>query len=109
MNDDPQLRELLRASLPEAEVPRRFNAEVWQRIQARSEASANRVWARWFELVAGLSSRPGFAAVALMLAVGAGAGAATLQAAESNERGRSELALRHLATLDPYVHLAAKP
>ncbi len=44
-----------------------------------------------------------------MLAVGAGAGAATLQAADLNERGRSELALRHLATLDPYVHLAAKP
>ena len=109
MNDDPQLRELLRTSLPESEVPARFRAEVWQRIQARSAASANRGWARWFELVAGLFSRPAFAAVALMLAVGAGAGAATLQAAESNERGRSELALRHLATLDPYVHLAANP
>ena len=109
MNDDSQLRELLRASLPEADVSSRFNADVWQRIQARSAASANRGWARWFEWVAGLFSRPAFAAVALMLAVCAGAGAATLQAAESNERGRSELALRHLATLDPYVHLAAKP
>ena len=109
MNDDSPLRELLRASLPEAQVPSRFNADVWQRIQARSAASASRGWARWLEMVSGLFSRPAFAAMALLLAVGAGAGAATLRAAESNERGRSELALRHIATLDPYVHLAAKP
>ena len=109
MNDDSQLRELLRASLPETNVSSRFNADVWQRIQARSAASANRGWVWWLEVVAGLFSRPSFAVLALMLAVGAGAGAATLQAADVNERDRSELALRHLATLDPYVHLAAKP
>lgn len=109
MNDDSQLRELLRASLPEAAVPNRFNAEVWQRIQGRSAASANRGWARWFELLSALFSRPAFAVMAVLFAVGAGTGAATLRAADSNERGRSELALRHIATLDPYVHLAAKP
>ncbi len=109
MNDDSQLRELLRSSLPEAQVPNRFNAEVWQRIQARSAVSANRWWVRCFELESGLFTRPAFAAVALLISVGAGAGAATLRAAESNERGRSELALRHIATLDPYVHLEAKP
>ena len=109
MNDDSPLRELLRAALPDTEVPNRFNADVWQRIQARSAASTNRGWTRWFELVSGLFSRPAFAAAALVLAVSVGAGAATFQAAESNERGRSELALRHIATLDPYVHLAARP
>lgn len=109
MNDDPQLREVLRASLPEAEVPNRFNADVWQRIQVRSAVSANRGWARWFESVSALFSRPAFAAVALLISVGAGAGAATIKAADSNERDRSELALRHIATLDPYAHLVAKP
>jgi hypothetical protein len=108
MNDDSQLRDLLRASLPEAEVPTRFNAEVWQRIQARSAASANRWWVRWFESVPVLFARPAFAAVVLLVSVGAAAGAATFQAAEMNARGRSELALRHIAALDPYVHLAAK-
>ena len=109
MNDDSQLRELLRTSLPEAQVPGRFNADVWQRIQARSAASADRWWMRAFALASGMFTRPAFAAVALLISVGAGAGAATLQAAELNERSRSELALRHIATLDPYVHLSAKP
>ena len=108
MNDDSQLRELLRASLPEAQVPDRFKAEVWQRIQARSAASADRWWVRFFAFASGIFTRPAFAAVALLISVGAGAGVATLKAADSNERGRSELALRHIATLDPYVHLASK-
>lgn len=108
MNDDPPLRELLRAVLPETPAPHRFHAEVWQRIQARSAASADRWWVRAFAFASGMFTRPAFAAVALVISVGAGAGAATLRAADSNERGRSELALRHIATLDPYLHLAAK-
>ncbi len=108
MNDDPHLRELLQASLPEAEVPKRFNAEVWQRIRARGAASPDGWWGRVFSAASGLFARPAFAVVAVIIGVGAGASAATLKAADSNERGRSELALRHIATLDPYVHLAAK-
>jgi hypothetical protein len=108
MNDDLQLRHLLRTSLREAEVPIRFNAEVWQRIQAHSAASADRWGVRWFESVPLLFARPAFAAVVLLVSIAAAAGAATFQAAEVNARGRSELALRHIAALDPYVHLTAK-
>ena len=74
MKDDPQLRELLRTSLPDASVPRRFGAEVWERIQARREASANRGWTRFFEPLFALLTRPAFAAVALLLAAGGAAG-----------------------------------
>ena len=108
MNDDSQLRDLLRASLPEAQVPNRFSAEVWQRIQARSAIAANRWWVRWFALAPEIFARPAFAAIALLISIGAGAGAATLQAAESNERGRAELAQRHIAALDPYTRLTAR-
>jgi hypothetical protein len=35
MKDDPILRETLRAWRDEPVVPRSFNAEVWQKIEAR--------------------------------------------------------------------------
>lgn len=107
MNDDPKLRELLRESLPDTQVPSRFGAEVWQRIQARNEASAQRGWARLFEPLFALLMRPAFAAVALLLAVGGAAGAASLRAADANEQARAALAERHVATLDPYARLVA--
>ena len=107
MNDDPQLRELLRAALPEAQVPNRFGAEVWQRIGARSQTPANRWWARLFESVTATLVRPAFASLALLIAVGGGAGFATLHAAEVNENARTELAVRHVATVDPYARMFA--
>lgn len=107
MNDDPQLRELLRSALPEAQVPSRFGAEVWQRIHARNEASAQRGWARFFEPLLAMLTRPAFAAVALLLTIGGAAGAASLRAADANEQARAMLAERHVATLDPYARLFA--
>ena len=107
MKDNPQLRELLRTALPEAQVPNRFGAVVWQRIQARSRASANRWWVRLFESASASLARPAFAAIALLLAVGGGAGFATLRAAEVNVHARTELAGRHVATVDPYARLFA--
>ena len=106
MNDDPQLRELLRTSLPDAPVPSRFNAEVWQRIQARNEA-AHRGWKQFFEPLFALLMRPAFAAIALLLMVGGAAGVASLHAADANEQARAMLAEKHVATLDPYARLVA--
>ena len=108
MNDDSQISNLLQKSLPQAKISNRFHAEVWQRIQARSALSTNRWWKRWFHFASELFMRPAFAALALLVVIGASAGAATLQAAESNERGRAELAHRHIAMLDAYIRLAAK-
>ena len=107
MNDDPQLRELLRTSLPDAPVPSRFGAEVWQRIQARNEASAQRGWKKFFEPLFALLIRPAFAAIALLLMVGGVAGVASLHAADANEQARAMLAEKHVATLDPYARLVA--
>ena len=106
MNDDPQLRELLRTSLPDAPVPNRFGAEVWQRIQARNEASAQRGWKKFFAPLFAMLMRPAFAAIALLLMVGGAAGAASLRAADANEQARAMLAEQHVATLDPYARLA---
>ena len=107
MNNDPQLRELLRAALPEARIPHRFGAEVWQRIEVRSKTPAIRWWARLFESVTATLVRPAFASLALLIAVGGGAGFATLHAAEVNENARTELAVRHVATVDPYARMFA--
>ena len=107
MNDDPQLRELLRTFLPDAPVPNRFGAEVWQRIQARNEAAAHRGWRQFFEPLFALLMRPAFAAIALLLMVVGAAGAASLRAADANEQARAMLAEKHVATLDPYARLVA--
>ena len=107
MNDDPQLRELLKESLPDVQVPVRFGAEVWQRIQARSEAPAKSGWARLLEPLFALLMRPAFAAVALLLAAGGGVAVASMRATDANEQARTALAERHVATLDPYARLMA--
>jgi len=107
MNDDPQLRELLRTSLPDVSLPGRFRAHVWQRIQARNEASAQRGWTRLFEPLFALLMRPAYATLALLLMVGGAAGVASFRAADANERARATLAERHIATLDPYARLEA--
>ena len=103
MNDDPSLRELLRTSLPDVSVPAHFRAEVWQRIQARSEAPAGSVWARFLSLFA----RPVFASVAFVVTLFGAVGTASLHASEMNLKARTVLAGRHVATLDPYAHLSA--
>ncbi len=103
MNEDPQLRDILRSSLPDVPLPSRFGAEVWQRIQTRSEATAQHGLTRFFAIF----TRPAFAAFALLLAVGSGVGAATLKASQANEQARVTLAERHVATLDPYARMFA--
>ena len=107
MKEDSQLRELLRASLPDIEVPPRFGAEVWQRIQARSEVPAISGWVKFFEPLSGLLRRPAFAALAVVLAVSGGATVGTLHATAANERARASLIERHFATIYPYARLAA--
>lgn len=107
MNDDPQLRKLLRESLPDVPVPTRFGAGVWQRIQARTEAPAKGAWAQLFELLLKPLERPAFAALALMLAAGGGAAIGSLRATDANEQARAALVERHMATIDPYARLAA--
>ena len=107
MNDDPQLRKLLRESLPDVQVPTRFGAEVWQRIQARNEAPAKWGWPRLFEPLFAMLMRPAFAAVALLLAAGGGVAVASMRAADANEQARVALTERHVATLDPYARLMA--
>lgn len=106
MNDDPKLRELLRASLLDTPVPSRFAADVWACIEAR-DRSTQRGWTRLFEPLLSWLARPAFAALALLLAAGGAAGAASLHAANVNERARATLAERHVATLDPYARMEA--
>ena len=103
MNEDPQLRDLLRSSLPDVPLPSRFGAEVWQRIQVRSEASAQSWFARFFVFI----MQPSFAVIALLIAVGGGVGVATVKASQANEQARATLAERHVATLDPYARMFA--
>ena len=103
MNNDTQLRELLRDSLPDVPVPRRFGAEVWQHIEARSAPVPDSAWTR----ILAFFTRPAFAVVALLLSAGGAFGAASLHAADVNEQARAMLVERHIATIDPYAHLTA--
>ena len=107
MNDDPQLRELLRSALPDLDVPNRFSAEVWQRIQKRSKATTSNGWAKLFEPLFSLLMRPAFSAATLLLVIGGAAGTASLRAADANEKARAMLTERHIATLDPYARFVA--
>jgi hypothetical protein len=108
MNNDSPISKLLHDSLPKAEISSRFNAEVWQRIQRQSVASANHWLNRYSNLVSELIMRPVYASFALLILVSVSAGTATLQAADSNERRRGELVQRHITALDANLYLASK-
>ncbi len=86
----------------EAELPPRFQEQVWQRI-ARAEARRGPDWAgAWARLIAVVLPRPGVAVsyVAALLLLGVTAG--SLAAQIKSQHLQAALGLRYVQSLDPY-------
>ena len=105
MKDYDPIRELLQAWKFDAQIPPRFQAEVWSRIRAWTEEEADMSLAafiRWLFPSPAAWQLAAATAVA-MLAVGASLGSVAANA--SNERSRVALAERYVETVDPYLQV----
>lgn len=105
MNSHPKdsLDELLRADRRQADLPPRFQAEVWQRIADRETASFWTPARLWIEEWAALLTRPRYATALIVAVMALGAGLAGVQSyAVEHESGAMQA--RYVSSIDPYAH-----
>lgn len=105
MNEDPKLREALRAWDPELAEPPRFSAEVWRRIREREEARGATDWSAFVEWLFPSRVSWQIAAVSAAVFIAAGAGLGKFTAASANERNRAQLAFRYAQSVDPFLQV----
>jgi hypothetical protein len=102
-NDDV-LQQKLQTWVVNTPLPPRFEEQVWQRIaraEARPEATLRDTIVRLFELVL-VRPRVAYAYIAVLLALGMGAGSWAAQ--RENSRLDVTLGSRYVRSLDPYQH-----
>lgn len=75
-SEETKLRELLRHSRPNAELPPRFQENVWHRIEKAESAGTPAPAGGWVNAVAGWLVRPrlAFATATMLVLVGVGLG-----------------------------------
>jgi hypothetical protein len=106
MKDNDPLHDRLQAWSYEPTIPKRFNADVWEKIRVREGQRVDTgfgAFLRWLfpsPVVWQLAT----ATAIVMVVLGAGLG--VMKAGASNEQGRSILAQRYAQTVDPYLKLA---
>ncbi len=102
--EDAALRALLKEWSPPSSLPPRFNEQVWRRIAKTETASAPAASLRdaFTNWLATVLPRPALATayVALLLAIGAGAGWS--QARQETARITGRLSARYVQAVDPY-------
>jgi hypothetical protein len=96
--EETKLRTLLRAARPSAELPPRFQENVWRRIERADESATLASRASWLDALAAWILRPqlAFALAAVLVLAGLGLGW------NSGERSaRSEAQARYLSAVAP--------
>jgi len=96
-NPDPKLSSLLRDSRVTPALPLRFQENVWRRI-ADAEGDKSAVTANWFDALINQLLRPrlAFAAVCVLMIIGAWAGAH-----DGTQIARHDAQVRYLASVAP--------
>jgi hypothetical protein len=102
----PQASDDLQIWKVEAKIPRRFQADVWQKIAAR-QAKKN-LWSRFVEWTAPIVVRPQFAAALILISGVTGGGLAQWKVQQVNAQSFKTLESRYMASIDPYAHLASE-
>jgi hypothetical protein len=112
-HETPDQNRLLQHALQQwtvdASLPPRFRENVWKRVSRADGAPSAGFWATLARLLAVVLPRPrvAFSYLALLLAVGVAGGA--LAAQIKTRRLQSELGLRYMQSIDPYLGHSSNP
>lgn len=98
---DQRLKTLLREWQPEADLPRRFESEVWHRIALNEEKRSS--WLN-FDWLIELTCRPRLAFAIVTIAVLLGTGLANWQAVSSYRHEMAASKSRYILSVDPFAH-----
>lgn len=98
---DEKLKRQLSSWKADAEIPRRFQAEVWQRIAARDAARRTQPWHRAREWFSVQLAKPSYATALVVAGVSLSLGVAHLQAQSANARYSRELEARYVSSINP--------
>lgn len=85
----------------DVEVPRRFQAEVWQRIAARDAARRAGPWHQLREWFSVQLAKPSYATALVIAGVSISLGVAHVQAQSANARHWRELETRYVSSINP--------
>lgn len=99
--ESDDLNSKLHAWRTDLEIPRRFQAEVWQRIAAREEARQLSVWHRFHEALFTQLARPQYATALVAVSILVSLGAAHVQAKGANAKHWRELETRYVNSITP--------
>jgi hypothetical protein len=104
----PRLDALLQEWQPQADLPPRFESEVWRRIALAQEKPAS--WLN-FDWVFRITNQPKLAFAIVMSAVVLGTGLATLQAQQNYHQEIAASKIRYIQSVDPFANtlLASNP
>lgn len=96
-----ELNSKLHAWQTDVQIPRRFQAEVWQRIAVREEARRNSIWNRLREGLLIQLAKPQYATALIAVSMSASLGMAHLQAKGANAKHWRELEARYVNSITP--------
>ncbi|MBL9188394.1 MAG: hypothetical protein JNK23_12990 [Opitutaceae bacterium] len=100
-DQDPKLREVLRAWQVSPPPAPGFNATVWARISAQEERATAGIWGRLREWLVVQLPKPAYASALLVVTVTLSIAAANLRAGHMREQHRVDSARQYLASIDP--------
>jgi len=103
MNTDQNLKQLLSTWRVEAEVPPRFQANVWAQIAAR-ESARRSLWNQLAEWFTTEFCKPHLAAAVVTFSLALSVGTAYLRAQDSNATVGRQLEARYMETINPLAH-----
>ena len=97
-SEETKLRELLHHARPTAELPPRFQENVWRRIEQAESSGAATAADNWLNVVAGWLVRPrlAFAVATMLVLVGVGFGLNN-----GAQQARAEAQARYIAVVAP--------
>jgi hypothetical protein len=98
---DKRLNALLREWQPEADLPPRFESDVWHRIALNQEKRSS--WLN-FDWLFELTYQPRLAFAIVTLAILMGTGLANWQAMSSYDHAMATSKSRYILSVDPYAH-----
>jgi hypothetical protein len=105
---DPAREEKLKALLntwqPPADLPLRFESEVWRRIELAQEKRAS--WFN-FDWLIRITNQPRLAFALVIAAVVLGAGLAPLQALRSYRHDMASSEARYIHSVDPFSNVSS--